>query len=153
MYNITRNNTKNKKLLYKEISYIIQGCCFEIRKEYGPGHKETVYANLLKEYLELKGLKVEKKPIKIYSSKTNKVVGIYRPDLVINNSILIEVKASKLTTKSDERQLYYYLKNSVYELGYLINFGSTKRVFIKRIIYTNDKKKFLKAEETQKCLT
>jgi GxxExxY protein len=154
MYNITRNNTKNKRLLYKELSYIIQGCCFEIRKEYGPGHKETVYANLLKEYLELKGLKVEKeKPIKIYSSKTNKVVGIYRPDLVVNNSILIEVKASKLTTKRDERQLYYYLKNSVYELGYLINFGSPKRVFIKRIIYTNDKKKFLKAEETQKCLT
>jgi GxxExxY protein len=111
MHNITRNNTKNKRLLYKEISYIIQGCCFEIRKEYGPGHKETIYANLLKEYLELKGLKVEKeKPIKIYSTKTSRVVGIYRPDLVVNNSILIEVKASKLTTKRDERQLYYYLK-------------------------------------------
>jgi GxxExxY protein len=120
--NITRNNTKNKRLLYKELSYIIQGFCFEIRKEYGPGHKETVYVNLLKEYLELKGLKVDKeKPIKIYSTKTSRIVGIYRPDLVVNNSILIEIKASKLTTKRDERQLYYYLKNSVYELGYLIN--------------------------------
>ncbi len=107
----TRNNTKNTKLLYKELSYIIQGCCFEIRKEYGPGHKETIYANLLKEYLELKGLKVEKeKPIKIYSSKTNKVVGIYRPDFVVNNSILIEVKASKLTTKRDERQTVLLFK-------------------------------------------
>jgi len=66
---------------------------------------------------------------------------------VVNDSILIEIKASKLTTKLDERQLYYYLKNSVYELGYLINFSSPKRVFIKRIIYTNDKKKFLKMRE------
>lgn len=137
----TRNNTK---ILYKELSYIIQGCCFEIRKEYGPGQKESIYVNLLKECLEDKKISVEKeKSIKIYSSKSGKVIGTYRPDLVVANKIPIEVKSSRITVKQDEKQLYYYLRNSEYELGYLINFG-TPRLYIKRIIYTNDKKPYLK---------
>jgi GxxExxY protein len=138
------NTNIREKILYKELSYIIQGCCFEIRKEYGAGQKETVYVNLLKEYLESKGLKVEKeKSIKIYSSKTGKIVGSYRPDLIVEDKIPIEVKSSSFTTKQDEKQLYHYLRNSNYELGYLVNF-STRKLFMKRIIYTNDKKPFLK---------
>lgn len=141
------NTNQHEKILYKELSYIIQGCCFEIRKEYGPGQKETVYTNLLKEYLESKELKVEKeKSIKIYSSKTGKVVGSYRPDLIIEDKIPIEVKSSSFTTKQDEKQLYHYLRNSSYELGYLVNF-STKQLFIRRIIYTNDRKPFLTTPE------
>jgi GxxExxY protein len=139
-------NTKlhESKILHKELSYIIQGCCFEIRKEYGAGQKESVYVNLLQECLESKGLTVEKeKSIKIYSFKTGKVVGTYRPDLIVNQAIPIEVKSSRFTTKQDEKQLYHYLRNSNYELGYLVNF-STRKLFMKRIIYTNDKKPFLK---------
>jgi len=108
----TRNNTK---ILYKELSYIIQGCCFEIRKEYGPGQKESIYVNLLKECLEDKKISVEKeKSIKIYSSKSGKVIGTYRPDLVVANKIPIEVKSSRITVKQNEKQLYYYLRNSEY---------------------------------------
>ena len=47
---VVRNNT-NKKFFYKELSYELQGCFFEIRKEYGPGQKEIVYTNLLIECL------------------------------------------------------------------------------------------------------
>jgi len=148
----TQNDTKivdtrkDTKILHKDLSYIIQGCCFEIRKEYGAGQKESVYVNLLKEYLELKGQTVEKeKSIRIYSLKTGKVVGIYRPDLVVNQKIIVEAKSSIFTTKRDEKQLYYYLRNSKYELGYLVNF-STPKLYIKRIIYTNDKKPFLKTK-------
>lgn len=144
----TRNmNTRNStKILHRELSYIIQGCCFEIRKEYGAGQKESVYVNLMKECLELKGIVVEKeKAIKIYSSKTSKIVGTYRPDLIINQKIPIEVKSSNFTTRQNEKQLYHYLRNSEYELGYLVNF-STRQLFIKRIIYTNDYKPFLKTK-------
>lgn len=136
---------KNTKILHKDLSYLIQGCCFEIRKEYGASQKESVYVNLLKEYLEMKGLLVEKeKSIKIHSSKTGKLVGSYRPDLVINRKIIIEVKSSSFATKVDEKQLYYYLRNSEYELGYLVNFG-TPKLFLKRIIYSNNKKPYLKS--------
>lgn len=138
------NTKQREKILYKDLSYIIQGCCFEIRKEYGPGQKESVYVNLLKECLENKGITVDKeKLIKIYSSKTGKIMGIYKPDLVVNDKIPIEVKSSRFTPKQAEKQLYYYLRNSKYELGYLVNF-STPKLFIKRIIYSNYKKPFLK---------
>lgn len=138
------NTKQHEKIVYKELSYIIQGCCFEIRKEYGPGQKESVYVNLLKECLEDKGILIEKeKSIKIYSSKSGKVVGTYKPDLVVDNKIPIEIKSSRITIKQDEKQLYHYLRNSKYELGYLINF-STSRLYIKRIVYSNYKKPFLK---------
>ncbi len=132
------------KILYKDLSFLIQGCCFEISKEYGTGQKESVYVNLLKESLEMKGLQVEKeKSIQIRSSKTGKIMGTYRPDLIINGKIIMEVKSTSYPIKQDERQLYHYLRNSNYELGYLVNF-STKSLFIKRIIYTNNNKPFLK---------
>ena len=129
--------------LYKELSYLLQGCFFEIRNEYGPGQKEVVYVNLLIECLRSKNVLVEKeKVINIYSSKTGKIVGTYRPDLLVDEKIIIEAKSTRFTTRQDEKQLYHYLRNSKYEIGYLVNF-STPKIYIKRVIYTNDKKPFL----------
>jgi len=138
-------NAKKREsaLLYPKLSYLIQGCVFEIRKQYGPGQKEIIYQRLLEEKLVNKGLRVEKeKRINVYSQDSGKVIGIYQPDLLIEEKILLEIKSSKFTTKTDEKQLYYYLRNSQYELGYLINF-STPRLFIKRIVYSNSKKPYL----------
>ncbi len=102
-------NTKQHEILYKDLSYIIQGCCFEIRKEYGPGQKESVYVNLLIEYLKNKGVIVEKeKSLKTYSAQSGKVVGTYRPDLVIDDKIIIEAKSSRFNVQQDEKQLYFY---------------------------------------------
>lgn len=84
----------------------------------------------------------KEKRINVYSQDSGKVIGIYQPDLLIEEKILLEIKSSKFTTKTDEKQLYYYLRNSQYELGYLINF-STPRLFIKRIVYSNSKKSYL----------
>ncbi len=137
-------NTKQHGLLYKDLSYKIQSCFFEIRKEYGPGQKESIYVNLIIEWLiDNKILFEKEKSIKIYSSKTGRVVGIYRPDLIVDDKIIIEVKSSRFGSQQDERQLYYYLRNSKYEVGYLINF-SFPHLYIKRIIYTNDRKPFLR---------
>lgn len=136
----------NSKILYPELGYLIQGCIFEIRKQYGPGQKEVVYQRLLEEKLINKGLKVEKeKKINIYSQDSGKVVGTYQPDLVVDDKVLLELKSSLFTTKTDEKQLYHYLRNSKYELGFLVNF-STPRLYIKRIIYTNDRKPYLQVQ-------
>ena len=137
----TRNDTK---ILHKGLSYIIQGCFFDICKNYGPGQKESVYGNLLAEYLDKNKINFEReKQIVIYSKETSKKIGVYKPDFVADNKIVIEIKASRFTTKQDEKQLYYYLRNSEYELGYIVNF-STPKLFIKRIVYSNYKKSFLK---------
>lgn len=133
-----------RELLYPKLSYVIQGCVFEVRNQYGPGQKEVIYHRLLKEKLEIKNLQViNEKKINIYSQDSGKVVGIYQPDLVVDDKIIIEVKSSRFTTKNNEKQLYYYLRNSKYELGYLINF-STPKLYLKRIVYSNSRKPFLK---------
>ncbi|MFA6159542.1 MAG: GxxExxY protein [Parcubacteria group bacterium] len=132
------------ELLYKKLSYELQGCFMEVRKNFGPGHKEIVYQSALIEEFSEKNIKFEKeKCIKIYSPKTGKIVGNYRVDFLIDNKIIVELKAVDLIPKNFIDQIYSYLKNSEYELGYFMNFKSPQ-LYIKRIIYTNNKKPFLK---------
>lgn len=142
----TNMNTKIHKsaLLYPRLGYIIQGCIFETRKQYGPGQKEIIYHRILEEKLVNKGLTVEKeKRINVYSQDSGKVIGLYQPDILVQQKIILEIKSSSFTTRTDEKQLYHYLRNSSYELGFLVNF-STPKLYLKRIIYTNDRKPWLK---------
>jgi len=132
-----------KKFLYKELGYQLRGCFFDIRKNYGPGQKESIYVNLVAEWLKEHKIPFHKeKPIKIYSINSGKIIGTYKPDFLVDNKILIEIKSARVTTRQDEKQLYFYLRNSPYEVGYLVNFSSP-RLYIKRIIYTNERKPFL----------
>lgn len=137
-------NTNQHKFLYKELSYQLRGIFFDIRNTYGPGQKETVYHNLLVEALKENKIPFKKElSINIYAS-SGKIVGTYRPDFIIDDKIIIEVKSSRFTSRMDEKQLYYYLRNSKYEIGFLVNF-STPKLYIKRIIYSNNKKPFLQS--------
>jgi len=80
------------KLLYQEESYIIRGLAFEIYKLFRNNHKELIYQNTFYLGLKQKGLKIEReKRINVYYD--NNKVGSYMPDLVVNNNILIELKA------------------------------------------------------------
>jgi GxxExxY protein len=135
--------TKNyQKLLYKELSYQIQGAAIEVRKNFGSGLKETIYQNAFTEELEARNIKFEReKSIQIFSPKTGKLVGSYWPDFIIEDKIIIELKAVEKIPKLFLDQIFSYLKNSKYELGYFINFASPK-LYIKRIIFTNDRKPF-----------
>lgn len=62
-------------------------------------------------------------------------VGVYVPDLVINEVIIIELKAKPFLHKEDIRQFWYYLKNSKFKLGFLVNFGKSDGVEIIRRVY------------------
>jgi len=70
-------------------------------------------------------------------------MGNYRVDFLIEGKIIVEIKAVDLIPKNFIDQIYSYLKNSKYKLGYFVNFRSSP-FYIKRVIYTNDKKPFLK---------
>lgn len=130
------------KLLHDELTYKLRGFFFEIRNLYGPGQKENVYQNLLAETLKKNKIIHEREKIITVHSLSGKKVGTYKPDFVVEDKILIETKSSRFSPKIDEKQLYYYLRNSKYEIGLLVNF-STPQLHIKRIIYTNDLKPFL----------
>ncbi|MCG2676947.1 GxxExxY protein [bacterium] len=73
-----------QKLLYETLSYEVRGCAIEVRKNYGPGHKESLYQNAYAEELASQNISFKKEePIKIYSPKTGKVIGSYRPDFIM----------------------------------------------------------------------
>lgn len=129
-----------QKLLYPELSYQVQGAAINVRKDFGSGHKESIYQSAYAEELKSRGIMFEKeKAVNIYSPRTKKFVGLYRPDFVIDGKIIVEIKAVSKIPRMFIDQLYDYLRNSEYELGYFINFASP-RLYTKRIIYTNDRK-------------
>lgn len=98
-----------------------------------------IYSRSLVEYYRNKGLQVEaEKRIPIFFM--NKKVGIYIPDLVIDNKIFIELKAKPRITADDIKQFWYYLKCSDYKVGYLINFGASDGVEIIRRVYDTARK-------------
>jgi GxxExxY protein len=134
---------KQADLLYKQLSYEIRGAAIDVKKNYGLGHKEILYQRAFAEELSLRGIKYEQeKQIKIYSPKTKKPIGSYQPDFIVEDKIIVELKALENMPRRMIDQLYSYLRNSKYELGFLINFRSSG-VNINRVIYTNDNKKHL----------
>ncbi len=127
-------------VLHKELSYAIQGAFYDVANKYGKGLKEIIYQKALSEELTRRNLKHEReKRIAIYSKDTGKQLGVYVPDFVVEDKILIELKAAEFTVKGNVQQQLSYLKASEYEVGYLVNFG-TPRLDIRRVIYTNDRK-------------
>lgn len=144
--NTTNIDTKDHEaetsttLLYPELSYKIQGAAIDVRKHYGPGHKEILYQKAFAEELDIRGVKYEReKSVQIYSVYTIKVLETFRPDFVVEDKVIVETKALAYIPSKLADQLYDYLRNSDYELGYFINFSGEK-LFMKRIIYSNNRK-------------
>ena len=124
----------SKEYIYKDLTYKIIGCLYEVHKELGSVHKEIIYHKALA--LELKNkniLFIEEKPIDVkYKGKR---IGVYKPDFIIDNKVILEIKVTSAITKAMQDQVYYYVKGTKYKLVLLANFGTSK-VGIKRLIYT-----------------
>ena len=124
---------KVKDFLYEKQSYAIRGACFDVWKEFKGAFKESVIDKALNVALKSKGLKVDsQRRVDIYFQ--GEKVGTYVPDKIVNDAILIELKAKPFITKQDVEQFWKYLKGSTYKLGFLVNF-SPKRLEIKRVVY------------------
>lgn len=126
--------------LHKEICYQILGAIFAARTLYGAHQKEIVYQNALEEELIERNLRYQREVgILILSPKTGKKMGSHRLDFVVDSKIIIEIKALTYVPEKLENQLYAYLRSTPFEVGYLVNFASSK-LYYKRIILTNDRK-------------
>ncbi len=121
------------KILYKKLSYDLVGCFYEVYNELGPAHKESVYHEALRISFDLKDMKYKNKP-RLKIKFKDKDIGIYEPDFIIDDKIIIEIKSVLSMPKVFEKQLYYYLRGTQYKLGYLVNFGSDK-IDIRRRVY------------------
>lgn len=123
-----------KNLIYEDLTYKIQGCFYTVYNTLGFGHKEAVYKKALaREFTKNKIQFEEEKAISI--SYDGEVIGSYRPDFVVEDKIIIEVKAINPLPKRLLTQLINYLKGSGYRLGFIVNFG-TPRLGIYRRVWT-----------------
>jgi len=115
-----------------ELTYLISAAIFEVNRVLGPGFLEKVYQNALMAELLSRGLKAEAQvPIKV--SYKGKEVGEYYADIVVENLVILELKAVDSLQKIYEAQLLNYLKATGYEVGLLVNF-TYPRAEIKRFV-------------------
>ena len=113
----------------KLIKKIIK-CAYNVRGQLPQGFLESVYKNALLLEMQKNDLKIETEvPVKIYYDDT--VVGEYRADILVDNSVIIELKAVNRLTIAHEVQLVNYLSAFKIDNGILINFGG-ENIEIKR---------------------
>ncbi|MFH1946690.1 MAG: GxxExxY protein [Candidatus Magasanikbacteria bacterium] len=132
-----------ENFLEKELSYNLVGCFYKVRNLYGVGHREKFYDDVLGEILEYEKLSFVDKPrIPLYSVLSGRQVGYNIPDKLVENKIIVEIKAKPFFTKDDINQATEYLKITECEILYLVNF-SEPEFRPRRFIYTNNRKPFL----------
>lgn len=124
-------------MLERELSNKVIHCFYKVYNTLGYGFLEKVYENAL--YLELinNGISCRKQfPIKVFYTEV--IVGEYYADIIVEDSIIIELKAAESLAIQHEYQLVNYLKATQIELGILLNFGKEPK-FVRKI-FTNDRK-------------
>src|SRR5437762_1196733 len=122
-----------KAFPHKEITETIIGSAFEVHNQLGYGFLHRVYQNALQVELMRRNLQIElEKRINIRYKEI--VVGDYDADLIVNSSVIVEVKIAPQYDKRDEAQLLNLLKATGFKIGILINFGRSK-VEYKRLVF------------------
>jgi GxxExxY protein len=126
------------QLLHKELTNKILSCFYTVYNTLGFGFLEKVYENaMMVEFYKQRITAEKQRRLSVYYSET--VVGEYFADIVVEDTIIIELKAAECLIEEHELQLINYLKATDKEIGLLLNFG--KRPEFKRKIFTNDRKK------------
>jgi len=120
------------KLIYGDLSYVLNGVFFEVHNQLGFGHREKVYCQAIIQSLKRNKLNF------IYQFKIplffhNGQIGNRFMDFLVESKIVVEVKAKKRALSTDFKQIHEYLKFSGYKLGLLVIFKD-EEVKIYRIL-------------------
>ncbi|MEW6194349.1 MAG: GxxExxY protein [Bacteroidota bacterium] len=108
-----------------EITQEIIGAAIEVHKQLGPGMLESAYEECLCYELSLKGLKFERqKPVPVIYKEIKLDCG-YRADMIVENEIIVELKAQDVILPVHEAQILTYLRFANRKVGLLINFNVT----------------------------
>jgi GxxExxY protein len=123
------------ELLHRDLTEKIIGIFYKVYNELGYGFLEKVYHNAMCLELSKNNLQFEKeKMINVFYD--NEVVGEYYADLLIENKVIVEIKAAELLKEEFEYQLVNYLKATKIQIGLILNFG--KKAEIKRKIFNKE---------------
>ena len=115
----------NIQMLYSELTENILGCCFDVMNELGSGFLESVYKNALFIAMTDKGLNVEaEKRFEVIFR--DKKIGLYIADLIVEGTVIVELKCCEQIRPEHQAQVINYLKASEVPIGLLVNFGQRK---------------------------
>ena len=110
----------------KALSAQVRQTAYDIHVYHAHGHLEKVYENALAHRLRKAGLEVRQQfPISVYD-EDGTLIGDYSADLLVEGTLIVELKTAKTLAPEHEAQILGYLKSSRLEHGLLINFGSYK---------------------------
>lgn len=127
------NTTNEEKIIYRGLSYTIMQAVFEIHNILGPGYSEGIYEEALAKEFKHRDIRYERqKSIDVYYK--GEKIGEYRLDMIVEEKVILELKAVSELNEVFASQVISYLKATGMKLGILINFGS-KRVEYRR--FTN----------------
>ena len=119
-------------LLYQGTTNVILNAFYEVYNTLGGGFVEKVYENALCLELKERGLHVEnQKELRVFYKEQE--VGLYKADIVVDEKIILELKAIKCIQPENEAQCINYLKATGMKVGYVLNFGPDEPEF-KRLV-------------------
>jgi GxxExxY protein len=121
------------RLAHEDLTGRIISCAIEVPKALGPGFLESVYETALLLELRHAGLQVEQQKI-LPITYRNVIIGEHRLDLLVENKIIVELKATSALEDIHFAIVRSYLKASRLEHGLLLNFA-TMPLTVKRVIY------------------
>jgi GxxExxY protein len=119
-YNVNTDNLK-----YQDLTQVIIGCAFEVINELGIGFLESVYEKAMLVALQHNGVAaLAQQSIRVNFRGEN--VGDFYADILVENKIVLELKAVKSLLPQHHAQIINYLNATGFEVGLLINFGKPK---------------------------
>lgn len=125
-------------LKYAELTEKIIGVFYDVYNEIGHGFLESTYAMTMAIALEEVGLSVAREvPVPVWFR--GRKVGQYFADMLIDNIVILELKAARSLESAHEAQLLHYLRATDIEVGLLLNFGI--RPQFRRLLFDNERKK------------
>jgi GxxExxY protein len=125
-------------LKHSELTDRIIGVFYDVYNELGHGFLESTYSEAMVLALEQAEF-VAAREVSVPVWFRGKKVGQYYADLVVNNSVLLELKAARTLDTAHEAQLLHYLRATEVEVGLLLNFGI--RPQFRRLLFDNERKK------------
>ena len=126
-------NADERRLEINATCEKVIGCAYTVANTLGPGFLEKVYENALCLELAKAGVKVEQQKA-IQVKYKNVIVGDYVADIMVDNSVLIELKAQNKLDETYQAQCINYLKATQLNVCLLLNFGKP-RIEVKRIVF------------------
>ena len=131
---LEKEKSSRDAFVLKDETYRIRGAVFEVYREMGPGFMEAVYQECLRKEFLQRGIPFSEQVELSIAYKGEPLEQTYRPDFLCFGKIIVEIKGVKALAPEHTAQVLNYLKATDLELGLLVNFGSSPKVEIERLV-------------------